>query len=353
MNASASMSSDLTAYLDSAGAYGRWSREEEHEAATALVEARRECWDAALRVRSRLRKLVQRDIDPSLWSAAACRSTLLAALDAADPERVALRKLLELDNLGARTRESLRRAEESYLRLRNRFMCHNLRLVVSIAGRFGRLHLPLADRVQEGNFGLLKAIDRFDPQRGTRFSTYAGWWIRHTVTRALMNHGRTVRVPGHLHVAFTKIRKVRPALAARLGRAPTLGELSAGSGVPVERVTAAVEAMEARAVALDTPQGEQRTLQENLPDPGAEEWTVRIEESVDVPLATKALESLDPKARRILRHRYGLDGAETKTLRELGSDYGVSRERIRQLQVRATQKLRSEMERAEVPSVAL
>ncbi|MCR9160024.1 MAG: RNA polymerase sigma factor RpoD/SigA [Nannocystaceae bacterium] len=353
MNASATTSTDMTAYLDSAGAYGRWTREEEHEAATALVEARRQCWDAALRVRSRVRKLLSTEIDEALWGAGADRAALLAALDAADPERETLRRLLEARSLGHRTRQNIERAQARYLRLRNRFVCHNLRLVVSIAGRLGRFHMSLADRVQEGNFGLLKAIDRFDPERGTRFSTYAGWWIRHTVTRALMNHGRTVRVPGHLHVAFTKVRRVRPALAAQLGRAPTDQELSEHTGVPVERVSAAVQAMEARAVTLDSPQGEQRTLGDMLADPRVEEWTDRVEESVDVPLATKALEVLDAKARRILQHRYGLEGAETKTLRELGADYGVSRERIRQLQVRATQRLRTEMERSAVPSVAL
>jgi len=356
MSASPSRSSDLTRYLDAAGMHHRMTAEEERAAARGLVEARRACWVAALACPSRLQRACKdAGIDEVLWTDAAQREALVSALDGFDPERATLERLAADEALGQRTRDAIRTAQREYCRLRNRFMCHNLRLVVVVAKRFGRMHLPLADRVQEGNLGLLKAIDRFDPERGTRFSTYAAWWIRHMVTRALMKHGRTVRVPGHLHVAFNKVRKARPALAAELGRNPTNLELAERTGVPVERVAAAVEAMELRSITLDAPVADPdgRTLGETIPDEGIGEWTDRVERNVDVPLATRALGVLDEKALRIVQHRYGLDDAERKTLRELGKDYGVSRERIRQLQVRALDRLRTSMEESLVPSIAL
>lgn len=356
MSASASRSSDLTRYLDAAGVHHRMTAEEERAAARELVQARRACWASALTCRSRLRRACKdANIDDALWDDPAQQESLISALDASDPERATLERLAVDRAVGARTRQAIRTAQREYCRLRNRFTCHNLRLVVVVAKRFGRMHLPLADRVQEGNLGLLKAIDRFDPERGTRFSTYAAWWIRHMVTRALMKQGRTVRVPGHLHVAFNKVRRARPGLAAELGRDPTHRELAERTGVPVERVVAAVEAMELRSITLDTPisDPEGRTLGDTIPDERIGDWTARVERNVDVPLATRALGVLDEKALRIVRHRYGLDDTEHKTLRELGKDYGVSRERIRQLQVRALDRLRTTMEESRIPSVAL
>src|SRR5690606_1156820 len=118
--------------------------------------------------------------------------------------------------------------------------------------RYGRQHMPLADRIQEGNLGLMKAVDRFDPERGIRFSTYAAWWIRHNITRALVNRGRNVRIPAHLHNVFSKMSKAERSLKGELGREPTVEEIAARIEIPPEKVRMARDAMELRSVGLET-----------------------------------------------------------------------------------------------------
>jgi RNA polymerase sigma factor (sigma-70 family) len=279
----------------------------------------------------------------------------LSALDEHDADRASLTALIESERTDATTARAVGRAVAEYRRLRNRFMCRNLRLVVTVAKRLGRHHMPLQDRVQEGNFGLIKAIDRFDPERGFRFATYAAWWIRHTVTRALIRHGRTVRVPAHLHAVFNKVRRARPVLVAELGREPTVKEIAERIDDRMDRVATAIEAMERRSVALDVPAGnsEGRTIGEMLPDTRTGTWTERMERSFDVPRALQALAVLDDKGLDIVQQRYGLGTTKKTTLRELGKRYGVSRERIRQLQVRAVGEMREAIERPQTHSASV
>jgi RNA polymerase primary sigma factor len=214
--------------------------------------------------------------------------------------------------------------------------------------------MALSDRVQEGNIGLMKAVDRFDPSRGVRFSTYAAWWIRHTVTRALVNRGRLVRIPAHLHTVFTKYRSVRRELRGGLGREPSLEEIAARIDVSLTKLTKAVDAMQAQTVEFEAPAGtiEARNTPDlsrasTPPDPGHE---LDLRRNLDV--TQRAISKLDPLELDVIYHRFGLEGAEPLTLQRLGERHALSRERIRQLQNRALEKLKGIVEKDPTPSIA-
>jgi RNA polymerase primary sigma factor len=215
--------------------------------------------------------------------------------------------------------------------------------------------MPLADRVQEGNLGLMKAVDRFDPDRGVRFSTYAAWWIRHAVTRALVNRGRTVRIPAHLHTVFTKVRGVRKHLRGQLGRDPTLAEVAETIDVPLDKVEAAMSAMELVSVGLDAPVADRDspTIADGLEDPHPPDWGDQLDARRNAVIVQQALEDLEPMEADILAHRFGLNGNKRMTLQKLGAKYSLSRERIRQLQNRALKKLRAAVDDSPIPTLAV
>ncbi len=357
---------NLSTYLDDAGSFALLDAEEERRQARELVELRRAGWEAAFAsdaqrnaVFAAAKAELGDDVPASLtaWKAGKAEgSAVVDAMMRVDPDGCSLDRI-EAECAGGRTpyAKRLRQTRRAYRRARNRFMCANLRLVVTVAKRFGRHHMPLSDRVQEGNIGLLKAIERFDPERGCRFSTYAAWWIRHAVTRALVKHGRTVRIPAHIHTLFTKARRARATMRGQLGRNPSLLEIAERIDAPVEKVEAAIEAMELRSVGLDDPatgEGGQ-TIAEVLPDETIDGWADRIGERIDARLAGEIVDRLDDMAYDIVVHRFGLRGAERRTLRALGDDYKLSRERIRQLQNDALRGLRDVIERSAVNSLAL
>jgi RNA polymerase primary sigma factor len=251
--------------------------------------------------------------------------------------------------------ERVRRSADVYLRARNRFVCSNLRLVAMVADRYSGRSMALADRVQEGNLGLIKAVERFDPDHGTRFSTYAVWWIRHAITRALVDRGRTVRIPAHLHAIFTKVRAVRSELEGRLGRPARLSELADAVELPVGKVRVAIEAMSLRSVALDSSDNEddQPSWGDRLGTPAPQ---AEIDASMDANrnevLACRALDNLGVMERHILEHRFELRGTPRMTLEALGQHYRLSRERIRQIQNRALAAIRQEVETSPVSGLA-
>lgn len=359
--------------MDDAGSFELLDAEEERRQARRLRELRRACWQTVLEepelVKGFLvvaREVLDKEAAQPIvaWAERRIRSQELCEcmLDV-DPDGSVLARLesvppgapvSEVGDVSEPVRR-LRRARREYLSARNRFMCANLRLVVTVAKRYGRHHMPLADRVQEGNIGLLKAIDRFDPERGFRFSTYAAWWIRHAVTRALVKHGRTVRIPAHLHTLFTKARRARTAIRGELGRNPTMAEVAERINAPLDKVHAAVKAMELRAIGLDDPaKGEGgQAISEVLPDEDIDGWADRIGDRIDARLAAKVVGELDPMAFEIVVHRFGLEGLQRRTLRSLGEDYALSRERIRQLQNKALRGLRDVMEHSSVSSLAV
>jgi RNA polymerase primary sigma factor len=255
-----------------------------------------------------------------------------------------------------RYHEWVRCSADRYLRARNRFVCSNLRLVAMVADRYSGRSMALADRVQEGNLGLIKAVERFDPEHGTRFSTYAVWWIRHAITRALVDRGRTVRIPAHLHAIFTKVRAVRTELEGRLGRPARMTELAEAVELPVGKVRVAIEAMSLRAVALDASDNDddQPSWGDRLGTPAPQaEIDAQLDACRNETLACRALANLGVMERHILERRFELHGVPRMTLEALGQHYHLSRERIRQIQNRALAAIRHEVETSPVSGLAL
>lgn len=223
---------------------------------------------------------------------------------------------------------------------RARFVGANLRLVVWQARRYRGTSLPLADLVQEGNLGLLRAVESFDHRKGFTFSTYATWWIRQRIRRALAETTRTIRVPGHVAEALTVLARVSAELLERLGREPSPAELAAASGLTVARVTAALQA-EPRLVSLSAlPRDGGDELADRVADHGAEAPDDLAERSATARTVRASLARLRDRERAVLVRRFGLDGGVPRTLEELGIELALTREAVRQIEAKAMSRLR-------------
>ena len=224
----------------------------------------------------------------------------------------------------------------------------NLRLVVKIARDYANLGLPLLDLISEGNIGLVKAVERFDPAKGGKLSTYGSWWIKQSIKRALANQGKTIRLPVHLVDKIAKVRRVGASLSDELGRDATDEEIAEEVGMLPEKVTLLKQAA-IRPASLDAPVGDEDSTEfgELVGDEAAVDPFENLSEKNLQVEVGDVLDQLDPRERRIINERFGLDGAEPITLEEVGVKFGVTRERIRQLQNIALGKMRRALNKRE------
>jgi RNA polymerase primary sigma factor len=244
------------------------------------------------------------------------------------------------------------RADRAAAAARDAFVLANLRLVVSIARRFNHGRMALADLIQEGNIGLMKAVERYDYRRGFRFSTYASWWIRHAISRALADKGREVRLPVHMIDAYHRIAKAKRELSSKLGRQPTTEELSQQTHIATGKIEKMRTYLVDQSLSLDRPVSEDdgRHFIEFLQDPLSEDEAPadRMTTQAMTEEVRELLRDLKPIEADILRQRFGLDDDRELTLKEIGEKYNLSRERIRQLQEQALSKMRRALSRKEL-----
>jgi RNA polymerase primary sigma factor len=241
----------------------------------------------------------------------------------------------------AEERELARRKDEGDEEAKKKLIESNLRLVMSITRNYTKAGVPLLDLIQEGNLGLIRAVEKFDYKLGYKLSTYATWWIRQAVTRALADQGRTIRLPVHVADQVRRLMRARRQLAQKLNREPTMEELAKESGFPEKRVQELLDLVE-DPVSLETPVGDGESMYADLIEDIHSE---RPDETTSQKLRRKelaeALLRLNPRMRRVLSLRFGLDGEPPQTLEEVGAGLGITRERVRQLESRALRELRA------------
>ena len=222
----------------------------------------------------------------------------------------------------------------------------NLRLVVNIAKRYLNRGIPLLDLVEDGNLGLIHALEKFEPERGFRFSTYATWWIRQSIEHAIMNQARTIRLPVHINKEIKQVMRVRRRIeASHQGNCP-ISEIASYLGKSVDEVRA-ILALDERAISLDAPLDIDPTLSvgESLADETIKPLDLQIQNNEIEALLRCWIETLSDKQRTIIRHRYGIDDCDVLTLEELSGQLGVTRERVRQIQIEALGQLRKMLKR--------
>ena len=259
-----------------------------------------------------------------------------------DPVRMYLKEIGKVPLLSAEEEiELAKRMENGDVEAKNRLAEANLRLVVSIAKRYVGRGMLFLDLIQEGNLGLIKAVDKFDFRKGFKFSTYATWWIRQAITREIADQARTIRIPVHMVETINKLLRVSRQLLQELGREPTPEEIAKEMDIPVERVRE-IQKISQEPVSLETPIGEEEDSHlgdfiqdDNVPVPAEEAASTILKEQL-----VEVLGTLTEREQKVLRLRFGLDDGRARTLEEVGREFNVTRERIRQIEAKALRKLR-------------
>jgi RNA polymerase primary sigma factor len=263
-------------------------------------------------------------------------------LQTADPLKLYVRQLGDGRLLTpAEERELARRKDLGDEDAKRRLIESNLRLVMSITRNYTRAEVPLLDLIQEGNLGLIRAVEKFDYKLGYKLSTYATWWIRQSITRALADQGRTIRLPVHVAEQVRRAQRARRQLAQRLNRDPSTEEIAKEAGFTPERVQELFELV-TDPVSLETPVGDGESMYADLiEDQRSESPDAQTANSARALELARALDALEPRMRHVLARRFGLDGEPPQTLEDLGNDLGITRERVRQIETRALRQLRA------------
>jgi RNA polymerase primary sigma factor len=263
-------------------------------------------------------------------------------LQSADPLKLYVRQIGDGRLLTpAEERELARLKDLGDERAKRRLIECNLRLVMSITRNYTKAGVPLLDLIQEGNMGLIRAVEKFDYKLGFKLSTYATWWIRQAVTRALADQGRTIRLPVHVAEQVRRAQRSRRQLAQKLNRDPLMEEIANDSGFTLERTRELFEMIE-DPVSLETPVGDgESSVADMIEDTSSESPdTATNAQARSVELA-EALDQLNPRMKHVVVRRFGLDGQPSQTLEDVGTDLGITRERVRQLETRALRELRN------------
>jgi len=264
-----------------------------------------------------------------------------------DPIRAYLKDIKSVQLLTAKQEiELAKRIKRGDAKAKRQMILANLRLVINIAKRYSHLGVPLLDLIEEGNLGLMKAVTKYNPRKGFRFSTYAAWWIRQYITRAIANQGKTVRIPVYMTEILSKFKRVTEVLTQKLGRKPMTREIARRMRLPIERIQRLQELVTAsQPTSLETPVGEEGETEmidllqdETIPSPHDEITRFLQRERIDA-----LLKRMNERERRVLSLRYGLEDGISRTLGETAKYFGITRERVRQIEVAAMRKLRAHL----------
>jgi RNA polymerase primary sigma factor len=273
-----------------------------------------------------------------------------------DPIRSYLREIKEIPLLTARQEiELATRIHKGDAKAKRQMTLSNLRLVINIAKRYSHLGVPLLDLIEEGNLGLMKAVTKYNPKKGFRFSTYGAWWIRQYITRAIANQGKTVRIPVYMTELLSKFKRITEEMSQKLGRRPSASELAKRMRLPVERIERLQELVtSSQTTSLETPVGEEGETEmidllqdETMPSPQDDISRFMQHERIEALLA-----QMNERERRVLVLRYGLDDGVSRTLGETAKFFNITRERVRQIEVVAIRKLRALLATEESPANA-